>query len=474
MALRRPPTPLAAPAGLARLAWALATTAAPFVAHAAPPATPANDAPAAAEVAPGAAGVPAQVTFVADVNQPRVERPTRVGATELTWLGHAAWLLRSPKGTTVLVDPWLTNPRAPSDFVLPSHIDAILVTHGHADHLGEAAALSRRFGAPVVGSYELIEQLGLEHGIGANPGGTVQVGDLKVHLTAAVHSSSLALPQASQASSALPSPEPQGADCGCHGAGTPAQAEAAEASQDGAGGSLLARTLRADQLGAKGVASGRAHPAAPPASPMRPRPAGAHEAPLAHGELPAGAAPTAAGKGCAHGCSEGCAHACAQSGGRPCAHDGAHKAARGGAQPCAEGCTHACHGGPSAPADGAPRAPRFAYAGAALGFVVEVENGPSIYHAGDTDVFADMRLIARRYRPEVAILPIGDHFTMGPRDAALAARLLGAKEVVPMHYGTFPQLTGTPAALREAIGGDARVTAPRPGGRLTFVGHGDG
>ncbi len=75
--------------------------------------------------------------------------------------------------------------------------------------------------------------------------------------------------------------------------------------------------------------------------------------------------------------------------------------------------------------------------------------GFSLYHAGDTCVFGDMKIIGELYKPDVALLPIGDHYTMGPREAAHAIRLLGAKHVIPMHYATFPQLTGTPEALRK-------------------------
>jgi L-ascorbate metabolism protein UlaG (beta-lactamase superfamily) len=93
-------------------------------------------------------------------------------------------------------------------------------------------------------------------------------------------------------------------------------------------------------------------------------------------------------------------------------------------------------------------APDGAYLGPATGFVVRFENGHAIYFAGDTGLFSDMRLIRDRFTPEVAFLPIGDRFTMGPEDAALAAEWLGVKAIVPMHYGTFPELTGTPEQLR--------------------------
>src|SRR5262249_52800341 len=89
------------------------------------------------------------------------------------------------------------------------------------------------------------------------------------------------------------------------------------------------------------------------------------------------------------------------------------------------------------------------YGGEAVGYVVTFENGFTLYHAGDTNVFGDMALIGELYRPELVMIPIGDHFTMSPREAEKAVRLLGAKAVVPMHFGTFPILTGTPGELRE-------------------------
>ncbi|MBO0781428.1 MAG: metal-dependent hydrolase [Ktedonobacteraceae bacterium] len=107
------------------------------------------------------------------------------------------------------------------------------------------------------------------------------------------------------------------------------------------------------------------------------------------------------------------------------------------------------------------------YVGVPIGFVIRLENGLTIYHAGDTTVFSDMQLIRELYAPDIAVLPIGDHYTMGPKAAALAVRLLGVKQVIPMHYGTFPLLTGTPAALREELGriglSDVEVVAMTPG-----------
>ena len=91
------------------------------------------------------------------------------------------------------------------------------------------------------------------------------------------------------------------------------------------------------------------------------------------------------------------------------------------------------------------------YLGVATGFVVRMENGQAFYFAGDTALFGDMRLIGEVHRPDVAFLPIGDHYTMGPETAARACSMLGVRQVVPMHYGTFPVLTGTPARLRELV-----------------------
>jgi len=102
------------------------------------------------------------------------------------------------------------------------------------------------------------------------------------------------------------------------------------------------------------------------------------------------------------------------------------------------------------------------YGGEPAGYVIEFENGLRLYDAGDTCVFGDMQLIGRIYRPDVAILPIGDHYTMGPREAAVALELLGVRRCVPGHYGTFPLLTGTPAALRE-LAPDVELLAPEPG-----------
>jgi L-ascorbate metabolism protein UlaG (beta-lactamase superfamily) len=88
------------------------------------------------------------------------------------------------------------------------------------------------------------------------------------------------------------------------------------------------------------------------------------------------------------------------------------------------------------------------YGGEACGYIIRLPGRLTVYHSGDTAVFGDMKLISELYAPDVALLPIGDHFTMGPREAALAIRLLGVHHVIPIHHGTFPILTGTPDALR--------------------------
>ena len=102
------------------------------------------------------------------------------------------------------------------------------------------------------------------------------------------------------------------------------------------------------------------------------------------------------------------------------------------------------------------------YGGEACGYVMEFENGVKIYHAGDTCVFGDMQIIRELYAPEIVMLPIGDHFTMSPREAAYACRLLKPKTVIPMHFGTFPLLTGTPGELKKLVK-DAEIIEMKPG-----------
>lgn len=135
---------------------------------------------------------------------------------------------------------------------------------------------------------------------------------------------------------------------------------------------------------------------------------------------------------------------------------------KGGTQPgagVAVTATHAIHSSSVDMAGGV-------YAGEVMGFVLTFENGARLYHAGDTGPMMDMHLIRELYAPDIALLPIGDLYTMGPREAAWAAQALGSRFVVPMHYGTFDVLTGTVAALREAMaarGVSAMLLAPEPG-----------
>jgi L-ascorbate metabolism protein UlaG (beta-lactamase superfamily) len=120
--------------------------------------------------------------------------------------------------------------------------------------------------------------------------------------------------------------------------------------------------------------------------------------------------------------------------------------------------THALH------SSGIADEGKIIYGGEPGGFIIHLPGGRNIYFAGDTAVFSDMALIAEIYKPELAFLPIGDLYTMGPEEAAAACRLLQAKTVVPMHYGTFPPLVGTPEALAERIDGlDCTVWTLEPG-----------
>jgi L-ascorbate metabolism protein UlaG (beta-lactamase superfamily) len=124
--------------------------------------------------------------------------------------------------------------------------------------------------------------------------------------------------------------------------------------------------------------------------------------------------------------------------------------------------THAFH------SNGIEDGEKMVYGGEPAGLIIRMPGGFTIYHAGDTCVFGDMKLIGELYSPDVAMLPIGDHYTMGPREAAYAVKLLGVKDVIPMHYATFPVLTGTPEELRKECAGIAGLTihALKPGESL--------
>jgi L-ascorbate metabolism protein UlaG (beta-lactamase superfamily) len=120
--------------------------------------------------------------------------------------------------------------------------------------------------------------------------------------------------------------------------------------------------------------------------------------------------------------------------------------------------THAFHSG---------SAPDGSYAGEPSGLVVTTEDGRKVYFAGDTCVFGDMQLIGRLYDPDVAVLPIGDHFTMGPKEAAVATELLGTKRVVPCHFGTFGLLTGTREEFERLAPSGVTIEKLEPGESVT-------
>jgi len=218
----------------------------------------------------------------------------RAGQLAITWFGHSTFVITTPGGKRIVTDPWLEgNPMCPPGMKSIGQADLILVSHGHSDHTGDAVAVARATGAPIVAIYELalwLERKGLTNVQGMGIGGTLAVAGLQVSMVPAVHTSSAVENDAN------------------------------------------------------------------------------------------------------------------------------------------------------------------VYLGAPVGFVVRMEDGQALYFAGDTAVFGDMKLIAEMHAPQIAFLPIGDHFTMGPEGAAIAARLLGVRQVVPMHYGTFPVLTGTPDRLKQLVG----------------------
>jgi len=209
----------------------------------------------------------------------------------ITYYGHSTFGLRTPGGQVALIDPWvMTNPKCPENLKRVTRLDAIFLTHGHSDHLGDLLDLAKQHKPKVVTNFEIYLWLESKNtgaqGLPCNKGGCQRVGDFEVAMTNAFHSSSI------------------------------------------------------DDNGYR------------------------------------------------------------------------------------------------------------LYGGEAAGFIVKLPGGVTVYHAGDTCVFGDMKLIAEIYRPDLACLPIGDVFTMGPRETAIAVRLLGVKHVIPMHYATFPMLTGTPEGLR--------------------------
>ena len=130
----------------------------------------------------------------------------------------------------------------------------------------------------------------------------------------------------------------------------------------------------------------------------------------------------------------------------------------------------AVHGGTMSPPAASGAAPAVVTGGPAGGFVIHIKNGPTLYHTGDTDVFGDMRFIGAE-KIDVMLACIGDHFTMGPRGAAEAVQLVRPKTVIPMHYGTFPVFTGTPAEFQRqlrALHSKVKVKVMQVGDTLTF------
>jgi L-ascorbate metabolism protein UlaG (beta-lactamase superfamily) len=228
----------------------------------------------------------------------------------LTWLGHGSFRFDSANGQRIYVDPWLGNPKCPESERTPERIDVMAITHGHGDHVADAADLGKRFSPAVVAIFELANWLGWQ-GVpnatdyGMNKGGTVTIDGVRFTMTHALHS----------------------------------------------GGFIGENDIT--------------------------------------------------------------------------------------------------------------------YLGDPAGFVIRFENDLTVYFSGDTAVFSDMQLIGRLYSPDVAVLPIGDHFTMGPEQAALALELIGARRCVPGHYGTFPLLTGTPDELRRLAPG-VEILAPEPGETITL------
>lgn len=231
------------------------------------------------------------------------------GETELTWYGHSAFKIVTPSGKVLLIDPWIENPlnkNGKEDIAKLERVDLILVTHGHSDHVGNAAEIGKKTGAKLVGTFDLVKAMVMYGGYPKGQFGFDTIGSV---------------------------------------------------------------------------------------------------------------------------------------GGEISMLDGEVKIT----------FTNALHGSSIDAVEGTQYAGLQQYAGSAGGFLVKVKNGHTFYHTGDTDVFSDMALISQFSKVDVMLACIGDRFTMGPERAALAVKLVKPGTVIPMHYATFPVLTGTPEAFGKAL-----------------------